>query len=120
MKVKLMAQEVEILEELIDTRFPAISVSTKTEESLDRIGRLLFKGLGIIRVYTKIPGRPPDSDHPYTLFEGATIMDVAVLVHRDIAASLKYARVWGSAKFDGQQVGKDFQVSDGDILEIHS
>jgi ribosome-interacting GTPase 1 len=112
--------EINVLEELIGVEYPAVSVSTRTGEGLDRLGRLLFDGLGIIRIYTKIPGRPPDTDRPFTVFRGETVYDVARLVHREMAASLRYARVWGSAKFEGQQVGKDYVVSDGDVLELHA
>jgi ribosome-interacting GTPase 1 len=101
-------------------RYPAVSVSAKTGDGLDRIGPLLFEGLNLVRVYTKIPGKPPEHDKPYTLFRGDTVEDVARLVHRDIAASLKFARIWGSGKFEGQQVGKDHQVNDGDVVELHS
>ncbi|MDX1434965.1 MAG: TGS domain-containing protein [Gammaproteobacteria bacterium] len=48
------------------------------------------------------------------------MLDVATLVHRDIAASLKYARLWGGGQFDGQQVGRDHPVSDGDVVELHA
>jgi ribosome-interacting GTPase 1 len=118
--IKTDPEEIEVLEELIGVRYPAVAVSTVTGEGLDRIGPLLFSGLKVIRVYTKIPGKPADADKPYTLFRGETVADVARLVHRDIAASLKFARIWGSGKFDGQQVGKDHVVSDGDIIELHS
>jgi len=112
--------EIEILEELVGVPYPAISVSAATGAGLDAIGRHLFNGLGIVRVYTKIPGHPPDRDRPWTVFRGGTVRDVARLVHRDLAESLKYARIWGGAKFDGQQVGRDHVVRDGDILELHS
>jgi hypothetical protein len=59
-------------------------------------------------------------DRPYTLFAGATVYDAARMVHREMAESLKFARIWGSAKFDGQQVGKDHAVADGDVLELHT
>jgi ribosome-interacting GTPase 1 len=114
------ADEIGILEELIGVRYPAISVSSETGEGLDRIGPTLFRGLQIVRVYTKIPGHPADDDKPYTVFLGDTVYDVARLVHRDIAASLKFARIWGSGKFDGQQVGKDHPVNDGDVVELHA
>jgi ribosome-interacting GTPase 1 len=112
--------EIEILEDLAGRRYPAIAVSTAAEIRLEQIGQLLFRGLGIVRVYTKIPGRPPDLGTPYTVMEGETVLDVARLVHREIAESLRFARIWGSSKFDGQQVGKDHEVRDGDILELHS
>ena len=57
---------------------------------------------------------------PYTVFDGATVADVANLVHRDIAASLRFARIWGSGRFDGQHVGRDHPVTDGDVLELHA
>jgi ribosome-interacting GTPase 1 len=113
-------EEIEVLEELVGVRYPAVSVSTVTGAGLDRIGPLLFSGLQVIRVYTKIPGKLADADKPYTLFRGETVEDVARLVHRDIAASLRFARIWGSGKFDGQQVGRDHVLNDGDVVELHA
>ena len=57
---------------------------------------------------------------PFTVRRGATVQDVARLVHKDVARTLKYARVWGTASFDGQQVGPEHNVVDGDVLELHS
>ena len=37
-----------------------------------------------------------------------------------VAAGLRFARVWGTGTFDGQQVGADHPVQDGDVLELHS
>jgi hypothetical protein len=51
---------------------------------------------------------------------GDTVLDVARLVHKEIAESLKFARVWGSGRFDGQQVGADHPLVDKDIVELHS
>jgi ribosome-interacting GTPase 1 len=112
-------EEIEVLEDLAGVRFPALAVSAETGAGLDRIGRILFNGLGIVRVYTKAPGRAPEKDRPFTCFKGDSVIDVARLVHRDLAESLKFARVWGSAKYDGQPVGKDHVLSDGDIVELH-
>jgi ribosome-interacting GTPase 1 len=112
--------EIGILEDLVGRRFPAITVSARSGEGLDRVGELLFGGLGIVRIYTKIPGHPPDMGRPYTVFAGDTVEDAARLVHRDIAASLRFARVWGQVKFDGQQVGRDHVLTDGDVVELHA
>jgi uncharacterized protein len=112
--------EVQVLLELTGTRFPVLPVSAEQEAGLDRLGALLIQGLQIVRVYTKIPGKPADHEQPYTLFAGETVEDLARLIHRDLAASLRHARVWGSAKFDGQQVGRDYVLGDGDIVEIHA
>jgi ribosome-interacting GTPase 1 len=118
--VQSMAEEIDTLEELVGVRYPAIEVSNETGAGLDRIGAVLFGGLQLVRVYTKIPGHPPDMDRPYTVFLGATVHDVARLVHREIAESVKFARIWGSAKFDGQQVGRDHLVADRDVVELHT
>jgi ribosome-interacting GTPase 1 len=48
------------------------------------------------------------------------VEDVARLVHKDLARSLRYARVWGTTGFDGQQVGREHPVEDGDVVELHS
>jgi len=111
--------EVRVLEELLGVRFPAVAVSAETGARVDQIGPQLFDGLGIVRVYTKIPGRPADSKRPYTVRRGDTVLDVARLVHKEIAESLKFARVWGSGQFDGQQVGADHPVADQDVIELH-
>jgi ribosome-interacting GTPase 1 len=111
--------EVRVLEDLLGVRFPAVAVSAETGAGLEEIGPLLFGGLGIVRVYTKAPGRPADTKRPFTVRRGDTVLDVARLVHKDIAASLKFARLWGSGQFDGQQVGADHQMADGDIVELH-
>ena len=112
--------DLEVLKELIGLDFPAVSVSAETGEGLEQIAPFLFRELAIVRVYTKAPGKPPAMDRPFTVRRGATVQDVARLVHKDIAASLKYARAWGTGVFDGQQVGPDHVLSDGDVIELHT
>lgn len=111
--------EVEALEELLDIRFPAVRTSVETGEGMDAIGEFLYRALNVVRVYTKVPGKPPDSDRPFTVFLGATVHDVARLVHKDIAGGLRFARIWGAHVYDGQQVGPDHQVEDRDVVELH-
>jgi ribosome-interacting GTPase 1 len=112
-------EEVEVLEELLGVHYPALSTSARTGQGLDEIGRLLFEGLEIVRVYTKAPNRSADRDKPFTFRRGDTVSDVARLVHKDIARSLRFARIWGSGQFDGQQVGPEHQLADGDVVELH-
>ena len=113
-------KEIEVLQELAGTRFPAIATSVESGHGLDRLGRWLFDALDVVRVYTKAPGRPPDKDKPFTVRRGDTVLDVAVQVHKEIADSFKFARLWGSGQFSGQQVGRDHIVCDGDVLELHA
>ena len=113
-------EEVKVLEELLGLRFPALTVSAETGDGLDAIGLFLFRALEIIRVYTKTPGKKADTDRPFTVRRGGTVHDVAELVHKDIARDLKFARMWGKDVFDGQQVGPDHLVADGDFVELHA
>jgi hypothetical protein len=98
---------------------PALPVSAETGHALASLGPLLFESLGVLRVYTKAPGRPPDRDRPFTLLRAARVRDVAQLVHRGLAAGLKFARLWGSSRFEGEQVSADHPVRDGDVVELH-
>jgi ribosome-interacting GTPase 1 len=112
-------EEVKILEELLGLRYPDLTMSAETGDGLDALGPFLFRALEIVRVYTKSPGKKADTDRPFTVRRGETVHDVARLVHKDIAEGLKFARIWGSDVFDGQQVGPDHVVSDGDLIELH-
>lgn len=113
------SEELAILEELAEVSFPYLAVSAETGEGLEELGLWLFDRLGVVRVYTKIPGKDPDMDAPFTVRRGGTVHDVAELVHRDIAEDLSFARLWGTGSYEAQQVGKDHVVHDGDVLELH-
>jgi len=112
--------EVGVLEELLGIRYPALAVSAARGDHLGELAPFLFRSLGVVRVYSKVPGKPPDRQRPFTVRSGDRVADVARLVHQDVAATLKYARVWGSGEFDGQQVGPEHRVADGDVLELHA
>ncbi|RKZ36887.1 MAG: GTPase, partial [Gammaproteobacteria bacterium] len=114
-----MDDELSVFNELSDLSYPVIAVSVETGEGVQAIGPWLFEHLQVVRVYTKAPGRAADTGQPFTVRQGGTVMDVARLVHKDIAESFKHARLWGGGQFQGQQVGREHVVCDGDILEIH-
>jgi hypothetical protein len=113
-------EELRAFSELTGLRYPAIAVSVFTGYGLGEIGTRLFFNLGIIRVYTKAPGKPPEKERPFTMHAGQTVEDVGRLVHKDIARTLRYARIWGKSGFEGRQVGRDHRVEDGDIVELHT
>lgn len=98
---------------------PVLVVSAATGEGLDKLGDIIFEILEIIRVYTKQPNKEPDPD-PLVLEKGATVLDAAKRIHKDLARRFRYAKIWGpSAKYPGQRVGTDHVLKDGDIIEIH-
>jgi ribosome-interacting GTPase 1 len=109
-----------LLSELYAAELPVLTISAATGSNLEALRRALYDGLRIVRVYTKSPGKKPDFDAPFVLKRGATVLDVAEAVHKDIAAGLKFAKIWGADKFDGQRVTRDYVVQDGDVIELHS
>jgi ribosome-interacting GTPase 1 len=111
--------ELQALLEVTGLRYPALAVSATTGQGLGKIGPTLFSHLGIVRVYTKAPGRSAKRDRPFTLRRGQTVEDAARLVHKDLVRSLAYARVWGRSGFDGHHVGRDYALADGDLVELH-
>jgi hypothetical protein len=101
--------------------FTAFSVSAESGSGLGALGPALIELLGIVRVYSKVPGHAPDLGRPFTVRRGDNVRDVATQVHRGLAGQLKFARVWGpSAGFDGQQVSAEHTVRDGDVIELHT
>ena len=75
--------------------------------------------LAIIRVYTKKPGKPVEFRDPVILPIGATMIDAAYHLHKDIAQNLQFARLWNNAGYDGQRVERGHVLADKDILEFH-
>ncbi len=109
----------EALCELYGGMFPIIGVSAKTGEGLEELKEIMYDILDIIRIFTKTPGKPPELEVPYVLDKGSTVIDLANAVHKEIAENLESARVWGSTKFDGQKVQRDYILHDGDIVELN-
>ena len=72
------------------------------QRNFDEVRREVYHLLHVIRVYTKSPGKEPDLADPVILSKRSTVEDVAVSVHKEFAAKLRYARIWGFGKFGGQ------------------
>jgi ribosome-interacting GTPase 1 len=107
--------------ETLPADLPALPISARRGDGLDALRPRLFGELGRIRVHTKEPGHPPDLSRPFVLPSGATVEALAARVHHDLAARLKFARLWGPhAKFDGQQVDRHHALGDRDVVELHS
>jgi ribosome-interacting GTPase 1 len=99
---------------------PVLKTSCLTGEGLEDLRRTLYEALSIVRVYSKAPHKEPDLSKPYVVKKGTTVIEMARIVHRDFQDNLKFARVWGHTKFEGQQVEKDFVLEDKDIIEFHT
>lgn len=96
---------------------PVIRVSVLDEASLEALRDAIWHLTGLIRVRLRSNG--VTESEPLALEPPATVETVADAVHHDLAAAFSGARIWGpSAKFEGQRVGRDHVVADGDIVEI--
>jgi len=109
----------EELRHTLGDQFPMVLVSAVQGGDPVELKRLIFESLNIIRVYTKRPDEKP-SERPLVLPKGSTVLDVAEAVHKGLARDLKFARVWGSARFPGQQVPRDYLLQDKDVVELHA
>jgi ribosome-interacting GTPase 1 len=99
--------------------FEFVEVSTLSGAGLEELSAMFFKLLGIIRIYAKPPGKPADMGDPFTLPAGATVMDLATAIHRELAGKLKFARIWGTGVYDGQNAQRNHVLNDKDIIELH-
>ncbi|UCG59219.1 MAG: TGS domain-containing protein [Phycisphaerales bacterium] len=99
--------------------FESVQVSTETGTGIQELPALFFKLLDIIRIYAKPPGKPADMKDPFTLPAGSTVMDLAMAIHRQLAEKLRFARIWGTGVYDGQNTQRNHVLNDKDIIELH-
>jgi ribosome-interacting GTPase 1 len=109
----------EIFKSLLEDDWPVIPVSARTGRNLDVLKDSIYQTLDIMRIYTKVPGKEPDLTAPFVLKKGSTLEELALKIHKDFSAKLKYARLWGARVYDGQMVQRDHVLQDGDIVELH-
>jgi len=114
------AETWKIVQDLYGERFEMMAVSGETREGIEELRLEIFGMLRVVRVYSKPPHREPDRTKPFVLPQGSTLMDFARVVHHDFENNLKFARVWGHGKFDGQRATKDYALFDGDVIELHT
>ena len=94
-----------------------IGVSVLDDESIEAFREAVWKLTGLARVFLR---SDKDIDpEPVALHPPVTVLDVADSIHHELAARCVGARVWGpSARFEGQRVGREHELADGDAVEI--
>jgi ribosome-interacting GTPase 1 len=113
------ADRLAYFEEMFPGRFDPVLVECDRAESVAALRETIYRMLAVMRVYTKAPGKPAEFKSPFTLPLGAVVEDLAEKVHKDLAARLTHARIWGSGVHDGQSVGRDHVLADRDLVELH-
>ena len=115
-----------VFQNILDTQFPDLQlpgfeVSACEKTGLKSLKRAIFNSLDIVRVYTKDPAKKePDLDHPLTLARGSEVIELAGLLHQELAKNFHSARVWSTDKHDGTVVNSNYVLNDRDIIEIKS
>ncbi len=112
-----MATLLEALDTSLDYK-NCLAIKTLEWKDTPELRAKIFGLLEKIIVYTKKPGQDADTGQPLLVRKDATVSEAAELVHKDIAKNLKFAKVWGSAKFPGQRVAKEYVLQNGDIVEL--
>ncbi len=95
-----------------------IPVSSSNNEGFDSIEETIFNKLNKIRVFTR--NNVGDiSERPIILDKGSTIENAIEVLSKKMLRFFRFARVWGkSAKFDGEKVGLDRILEDGDVIQV--
>ncbi len=104
----------------LQDKFLLVETSAVGTMNMEVFTAALAESLQILRIYTKIPGKKADIDEPYIVKKGITVIELAETVHRELADSFRFARIWGKKVFDGQRVGKEYLLEDEDIVELHA
>ncbi len=94
-----------------------VPVSVLDDAGLEALKDAIWRLTGLMRVYLR-HNASVDGD-PLALPTGSLAIDVAGAVHKDLASSFNAARIWGaSARFEGQVVGREHALADGDVVEV--
>lgn len=112
------AEDFEIVCELLGDKWPLVPVSATSGYNLDQLRHTVFERLNLIRVYSQPPGKGADRTKPFVLEKGSTVEEFAAQVHQDFYEQLKSARIWGSGAFEGQMVGREHVLREGDVVEL--
>ncbi len=98
--------------------FKLIPVSSTNKEGFDDIEEDIFEKLGKIRIYTR--NNVGDiAERPIILDQGSTIENAIEVLSKKMLRFFRFARIWGkSAKFDGEKVGLDRTLQDGDVIQV--
>jgi small GTP-binding protein len=98
--------------ERLAREFPVVPVSVLDDSSLDELRDAIWRLTGLVRVYLR------ECD-PVALRPPVSVVDVARTIHHELEEQCRGARLWGpSARFDGQRVGREHELADGDVVEI--
>jgi ribosome-interacting GTPase 1 len=119
MDLPAAADGAELLSLELEQRLPLLATSAISGTGLDEARQAVVHALNVVRVYAKPPGRPPDLTRPFVLRRGATVADLADVVHHELRERLHFAVKWppGGAP---RRVAHQYELEDRDVIELHA
>lgn len=114
------AERASLFAELCPTPLASLEVSASTGAGIEALKSAIVEALDVVRVYTKSPARKEPDEKPVVVRRGETLHDVALALHRDLAANLRSARVWNASRPGPQSVGPEYVVEDRDVVELRT
>ena len=95
-----------------------VLVSAKAKVGLDGLKKKIFEKMGVIRVFTKEPGKAKTND-PVVLDKGANVRELAEKIYKGFSRQIKETKLTGpSGKFANQKVGLNHKLADMDVVEF--
>ncbi|MHA1971953.1 MAG: GTPase [Candidatus Hodarchaeales archaeon] len=98
--------------------FQVIATSYENNKGFEELSETIFSQLGKIRVYTR-NAKGDIAERPIILNKGSTVEDAIEVLSKKMLKYFRFARIWGtSANFDGEKVGLDRVLHDGDLIQV--
>lgn len=95
-------------------------MNTSDNNLINELKRLIYDRLSVIRVYCKPQGKSPDMSSPVILKKGSNVLDLARDLGKVFVEKFRYAKLFNKGNMQGIMVAKDFQLNDGDIIELYT
>ena len=96
-----------------------VEVAAPSGLGVEKLKEQIYNSLEFISIFMKPQGEKADLEEPMVVRKGTTITEICQRLHRDFVRKFRYSQIWGpSAKFPGQTVGINHEVSDGDVVSI--
>ena len=100
----------------------SVVISVYMNLNIDYMLQRMWEYMGLLRIYTKRRGQPPDLSEPVVLSSqrnGFSVEAVCRSISSDMLMKFNFALVWGrSTKYNPQRVGLSHILSDEDVVQI--
>ena len=96
-----------------------ICISAEKNSGIEELKEWIYRKLRIMKIYLKEYNKKADMEEPLIIWEGATLKDLCLKLHKDFVDKFKFAKIWGSSRYPGQKIVKlSYTLHDGDIVEL--